>query len=172
MDDPSGKMKVFYGEQYKRMLRELGSEEILMDKPRRHVVTYCDVKAPGVPHKNPLPLECARRSSGNPAYVGKIEYKTLRIPVGKVSPNMKMHLVLGVDEGRGLTEADFDVFLDAKKLSYKGKVTLPEPCYPGLEYHAFEIVNQPGMPVAHIAEIAAMRDPFTIKWAEISINIL
>ncbi|HOP10633.1 MAG TPA: hypothetical protein PK629_03980 [Oscillospiraceae bacterium] len=172
MDDLSGQKPLFKGEQYKQLLCELGSEEMLMGKPRRHIVTYCDVKAPGVPHKNPLPVECARRGSGNPAYVGKPEYKTLRIPVGKVSSDAKMRLVLGVDEGRGLAAEDFDVFLDSEKLSYIGKVALPAPYYPGLEYHAFEIINKPGMPVAHIAEIAAMREPFTIKWAEVAINIL
>ncbi|HNX13864.1 MAG TPA: hypothetical protein PKH29_03310 [Oscillospiraceae bacterium] len=170
MDDPSGELAQYHGEQYRQMLKELGSEEALMGKPRRHVVTYCDIKAPGVPHKNPLPLECAKRGSGNPAFVGKTEYKTLRIPVGKVSSNAKIQLVLGVDEGRGLTEADFDVFLDSEKLNYAGKATLPKPYYPGLEYHAFEIINKPGMPVSHIAEIAAMREPFTIKWAEIVID--
>ena len=172
MDDPSGELKQFYGEQYRQMLKELGSEEVLADKPRRHVVTYCDVKAPGVPHKNPLPLECAKRGSGNPAFVGKTEYKSLRIPVGKVAENAKMRLVLGVDEGKNLSESDFDVFLDAEKLQYIGKVQLPAPCYPGLEYHAFEIVNKPGMPNAHIAEIAALRAPFTVKWAEIAINVI
>ena len=171
MDDPSGELSQFYGEQYKTMLKELGSEEALMDKPRRHVVTYCDIKAPGVPHRNPLPLECARRASGNPVFVGKPEYKTLRIPVGKVSLNAKMRLILGVDEGRGLTGADFDVFLDGEKLNYIGRVTPPAPCYPGLEYHSFEITNKPGMPAAHIAEIAAMREPFTVKWAEIEIGV-
>jgi len=172
MDDPSGKMPQFRGEAYREMLSELGSAEALADKPRRHVVTYCDVKAPGIPHRNPLPLECARVGSGNPAFVGKPEYKTCASRSARVSPDAKMRLVFGVDEGRGLAEADFDVFLDAQKLKYVGKVELPAPCYPGLEYHSFEIVNRPDMPVAHIAEIAAMREPFTVKWAEIAVNIL
>lgn len=171
MDDPSGELALFCGEQYQSLLQELGSEEALIGKPRRHIVTYRDVKAPGIPHKNPLPLECAKRGSGNPAFVGKSEYKTLRIPVGKVAPGTKLYFVLGVDEGRGLSESDFDVFLDAEKLNYTGRTTLPAPCYPGLEYHAFEIANRPEMPTAHIVEIAAMREPFTVKWAEIAIDV-
>jgi len=172
MDDPSGELAQFHGEQYQQMLKELGSIDALLDKPRRHVVSYCDVKAPGVPHKNALPLECAKRASGNPAFIGSTEYKTLRIPVGKVSSDAKLRLVLGVDESRKLSESDFDVFLDAEKLHYIGKVNLPEPFYPGLEYHGFEMLNKPDMPTAHIAEIAARQEPFTIKWAEIAVNVI
>ncbi len=169
--DERPEMAMLRGDAYRRLLSELGSLETIGDKPRRHVVTYNDVKAPGVPHRNPLPLECARRGSGNPAFVGKPEYKTLRIPTGPMPEKAEAVLVLGLPDP-DLTAADFSVYLNAEPLVMRAKIALPQPCRPELTYYAFPIKLRPDFPSVSLAEIAcaAPDKKFTVEWAEIGIN--
>lgn len=173
MDDPTHKITItdfFDDDKYIKTIREMSSLERLGDLPRRHIVTYCDIRVPGIPHKNPLPLECGLRGSGNPYFVGKPEYKTLRIPTGIIPKGARAALVIGVDKTRKAEGSDFIVFLNAEKLNFSGKVELPKPAYPDLEFFRFGIENADRLPIADIVEIAAAKEPFTVKWAEIDVN--
>jgi hypothetical protein len=44
-------------EDYRQMIRQVGDLRTLLDKPRRHIVTYCDTTPPGVPIAYMLPVE-------------------------------------------------------------------------------------------------------------------
>jgi hypothetical protein len=46
-----------FGEDYPRLLREVGRLETVLDKPRRHVVTFTDTWPPGVPTAQLLPKD-------------------------------------------------------------------------------------------------------------------
>ena len=55
----------FYSdEDYARMIREVGDLQTLLDKPRRYVVTYCDIVPPGVPIAYLLPFDLVGTDPG------------------------------------------------------------------------------------------------------------
>ena len=174
MDDPSGGemigIPILKGDSYLQLLSENGSLDTIGDKPRRHVVTYCDVKSPGVAHKNPLPLECSYRGSGNPSFTGKPEYKTLRIPTGEIPRGAVLRLVLGVDSDANLEPENFDVFVNACPANFEKCVKLPQPSPKALRYYSFSVDAAEGFAPVSIVEIGTKRRPFTVKWAEIAVN--
>lgn len=48
----------FYSDaEYAQMIHQIGALPALLDKPRRHVVTYCDTTPPGVPRAFMLPVD-------------------------------------------------------------------------------------------------------------------
>lgn len=156
---------------YRQTLSEIGSLDTIGDKPRRHLVTYCDVTAPGVPQKSVLPLVCGKRETGNPAFVGKTRYRTLRIPTGTLPENARLQLVLGLDDLYTPEEDDLDIFVNARKVRFAGEVRLPAPAYPGLRYWCWEIEPEAGFPIASIVEIGAPKNKTIVKWAEIGVNM-
>lgn len=162
--------ELFRSGNYFAFLRSLGDPEELARRPRRHVVTYCDVQAPGVPNRNPLPLECGLVSSGNRAFIGKREYKTLRIPTGRIPPGSEPELVLGTDSDRMAEGEDFEVYVNAVRADYLGRAELPQPAYPGLSYYRFRINRGGEFPNASLAEIGSASAPIVIKWAEIDVG--
>lgn len=162
---------VLCGERYKKLLAALGDLESVSGKPRRNVVTYCDVKAPGVPHRNILPLECAKKGSGNGHYVGLTEYKSVRIPVGATAEGDKIKLFIGVDSGCANGGADFDVYVNTVRLNCGGRAKLPDPSYPGLDYYAFDVDQSQLASRVALLEVGTLGDPFIVKWVEIAVNI-
>lgn len=72
--------------EYPLLLREVGKQETIEGKPRRHVVTYTDTWAPGEPVRHLLP---AAMSSGN--------WRAFRLATGKVPRGLRPMVRLAID---------------------------------------------------------------------------
>jgi hypothetical protein len=80
-------------ENYPALLREAGSLETLKGKRRRHVVTYQDTWAPGIPAGYLLPAVLSRN-----------DWKAFRIHVGSAPGEERVHAVIGIKEGGNFPE--------------------------------------------------------------------
>lgn len=156
---------------YADTLASIGSLESIGSKPRRHLVTFKDIKAPGLPSASALPAYCGYNTVGNDAFLGKMVYKDIRIPTGFIPADASITLILGFEICSNLNEGHFSVFANAKPVTYLGRVALPNPRPEGLTYHAFRIDNHENFPIASLVEIAGTRKPITVEWAEIDINM-
>ncbi len=156
---------------YAETLSTIGSLESIGDKPRRHIVTFRDIQAPGVPQANALPAYCGYNAEGSEAYMGRMKYRELRIPTGLIPPNARTRLVLGVSRCSNLSGDYFSVFVNSRPAKYRGRVELPNPRPEELDYHLFEIETFENFPIASLVEVAGTKKPITIEWAEIDVNM-
>ena len=148
---------------YLQTMSELGDLETMIGKPRRHVVTYCDVHAPGASSVSQLPLRCEKRN-GRPAY------KTLRIPTGTVLPDARVELVLGFESSFSFGENDLDIYVNAHCAAFCGETVLPQPATPGLRYLRWSVPAAAMQNGVCIVEIGAPGCSVTVHWAEIDVN--
>lgn len=137
-------------------LRSAGNPALLEKSDRRHIVTYCDVSAPG-----------AARIRQLPAKVSESGYSLLRIPTGNIPKDARVTLVLGfTGESKSAIPA---AYANAMSCRYIGKVPYALPMYDDIEYHALEIANDGNLPPVTVAEIYSRGGSGTVSWAEIQI---
>lgn len=137
-------------------LRSAGNPALLEKSDRRHIVTYCDVSAPG-----------AARIRQLPAKVSESGYSLLRIPTGNIPKDARVTLVLGfTGEIKSAIPA---AYANAMSCRYIGKVPYALPMYDDMEYHALEIANDGNLPPVTVAEIYSRGGSGTVSWAEIQI---
>ena len=95
---------------YRDLLHQLGSLDTLRAFPRRHIVTYNDIYAPGVQPRVTLPI----------AFTDRAEHSTVRIFTGACDE--KMYLLLETDADA----SEIDVWLNCADVVYLGKTRIEE----------------------------------------------
>lgn len=101
-------------EEYRQILREIGSLETMAGKSRRHVMTYADTWAPGEPQAIALPCSCPSGRS--------VEF---RIPVGPAPlPGQQAQVRLGLERGDVSTSNKVVVRINGEFCPFAGGVPL------------------------------------------------
>jgi hypothetical protein len=142
---------------YPQLVREVGSLETLVGKPRRHVVTYADTWAPGEPTAIALPIVCAIDS-----------HASLRLHLGPKPETSEAEIRIGVQEGEVLGEDSCEIRLNGAKCAFVGTHNLRKPRPEGLVY-SFRIPQGAAHAGYNVIDLAA-KGEFTVIWAEIVIR--
>ena len=143
---------------YRKFLCTAGDYGLCAAEKRRHVITYDDVYAIGVPTQKQLPRML---SSGG--------YTALRIATGKISADRKVFVILGVDAEDCRAE-DITVYLNAKPCAFVDERAPIAQQYPDMHYYAFEAENNGDIAPVCVIEIGLSEGKATVHWAEIEID--
>ena len=143
---------------YRKFLCTAGDYDLCADEKRRHVVTYDDVYAVGVPTQKQLPK---RLSEGS--------YDALRIATGKIGADRKVSVILGF-EGEDYREQDIEVYLNAKPCRLIGERAPVDQQYTDMRYFAFEAENDGNIAPVCVIEIGLSAGQTVLHWAEIEID--
>lgn len=146
---------------YRKFLCSVGTGSTCYDLPRRHLITFNDVFAPGIDDVYALPLKALHNDADT-----KTEYKFLRIPTGKINMNFKVRFIIGIEKDHPMND-DLLVYANAVKLTLIGPTVLPIPCWSTLDYYEYLIPNDGTLPVVTVFEIGSKKGDFIIHWAEI-----
>jgi len=138
---------------YQTLLREIGSLETIDGKARRHVVTYTDTWAVGVPAAYSLPANIA---AGN--------REAFRVHTGPATPGMKAKAVLGIIDG----SSDLAVRCNGFECAALGEIVLSAPI-PKFPTHAFAIPDEALRAGYNVLEVFAGADS-NIGWVEIDLE--
>ncbi len=149
---------------YRKFLRTAGDYELSASAHRRHVVTYSDVSAPGVPARRQLPVRLSGKR-GEPT-----GFSALRIATGKVLPAQKIKVVLGFGGEDEYQKEDIRVFLNAKPCRFVGEQ--PPFCqqFSDMRYFGFEAENDGNFSPVSVIEIGLCEGRTALHWAEIEIQ--
>jgi hypothetical protein len=153
--DPLGR-NLITGE---KLLHDVGSLANLAGKPRRHMITFQDVAAPGEAVAHALPLIPVIDYAGDP-YFGE-----LRIDTGPEPDGGSATVMLAFEEENPDPPSDFEIYVNGCKASPLGRIDL-EPPSPPTPAHGFDL------PVSALNSghnvIELMSDsPWAVHWAEI-----
>ena len=143
---------------YRKFLCTAGDYELCADAKRRHVITYNDTFAIGVPTQKQLPKMLSEGS-----------YSALRIATGKIPEGRSVRVILGLD-GDHYRAQDLTVFLNAKPCCLIGERAPFAQQYPDLRYYAFEAENDGSIAPVGIIEIGLSEGNAELHWAEIEID--
>jgi hypothetical protein len=143
---------------YHTLLREIGRVDTMAGKPRRHVLTYSDVSAPGQTPLSPhLPAEC---TSG--------KWLAFRIPTGPQPTATRAEVRIGV-EGAGMGQiAKWKMYLNGERCEWSGAVKPEEPRSDAPIY-AFRFAASQLLRGYNLVECEP-GDPGRITWVEIAIS--
>lgn len=139
------------------LLRLAGNRSGQSAVPRRHVVTYHDVTAPGCAMQHPLP-----------ATVGNGECRALRMPTGSIPADRAVRLVVGVSEPA--EQSGLTAYVNAVLCRPLGRVPVQYPQYDDLIYYAFAVPNRGALPPITVAELGAANGTVQIHWCELQIQ--
>lgn len=140
----------------KMILKNIGNAEKMKNFPRRHTLSYYD-----------YPNYWERVSCRLPIELGADKYfEYIRIAVGKVSEDAKVYLILGIDGNDAMSETDFEVYVNSKRVHLcKDDLLDKEICE--LTGYSFEIPEICG--TFAVAGIKAFKD-CVLKYAEILVE--
>jgi hypothetical protein len=138
-------------------MSELGSLETMINKPRRHVVTYQDLLAPGEPERQPLPTVCTPDV-----------WKFFRLHIGPKPVSGEAMVVIGVMEPESIDANAIELYVNAEKCEFAGPVQLQDP-YPAFPTYGFTV------PVANLNRgynVIELTTSHSVKigWVELSIK--
>lgn len=151
-------------QRYHELLTTISSLEIAKKLPRRHVVTYHDIVAPGFKIADALPFHC-----NPPAFEETRIFTGIRIATGPVDDHSVITLIIGINCEKVLQYSDVLVFINSVACELTGIVELPLP-RPVCKTYTFNVSNSGQFPEASIVEVATAEIPFTVEWVELSIN--
>ena len=143
---------------YHKFLCRAGDYELSAKEKRRHVVTYDDVSAIGVPTQEQLPLHLSEKG-----------YHALRIATGKIGADRKVSVILGV-EGDEYHPEDIIVYLNAKPCRFLAERPPLAPQNPAMRYFAFEAENDGRIAPVSVIEMGMSSGKAAVHWAEIEID--
>jgi hypothetical protein len=143
-------------ENYYRMLQEVGNIGKMQGKPRRHLVTYPDVWAPGEPKAVVLPLDL------NPKQPGEI-----RIYIGPRPQNQNTRVILGFEQAEFPNGQMFEVRVNGvlAQFAKPAEVKIPDTPMHLLAFLVPESALQDGYNLVEIHPAEKCR----IVWAEMNI---
>jgi hypothetical protein len=144
-------------ETFRTVMSELGSLETMINKPRRHVVTYQDLLAPGEPERQPLPTVCTPDV-----------WKFFRLHIGPKPVSGEAMVVIGVMEPESIDANAIELYVNAEKCEFAGPVQLQDP-YPAFPTYGFTV------PVANLNRgynVIELTTSHSVKigWVELSIK--
>lgn len=143
---------------YHKFLRTAGDYDLCASEKRRHVITYDDVFAIGVPTQKQLPRALAQG-----------EYTALRIATGKIGAQRRVSVVLGFD-GDAYRAEDIAVYLNAKPCRLIGEQAPFAQQYPDMRYYCFEAENDGDLSPVCVIELGLADGRTVLHWAEIEID--
>ncbi len=149
---------VVHPSKYPVLLRELGSIETMIGKPRRHVITYSDTWAPGEP-----------RAIALPATPNKGELKEFRIHIGPKPKSGKVLLAMGLQADTKIGKKTMEVRVNGDLCGLIGPVKLPYPG-PHIPAYGFEVPLSTLKSGNNLIEIVP-QTTITIGWVEIKITL-
>lgn len=155
---------IFSPENYNLLLTTMGDLDTAVNLPRRHVVTYHDITAPGMKNGNLLPFYC-----NSPDANSRCDIHDVRVATGSVPQNAKVTLVLGIDSEKELDASDFVVFVNRQSCIFEGDYPSSSP-RPICKIFSFRVEPNDRFPEASIVEIASKRNPFIVEWVEIMVQ--
>ena len=143
---------------YRKFLCLAGDYALCAAEKRRHVVTYDDVYAIGVPTQKQLPK---RLEAGG--------YEGIRIATGKIGAERKVSVLLGIEKDDCRAE-DMIVYLNAKPCRLIGARAPIAQQYTDMRYFAFEAENDGNLAPVSVIEIGLCEGKTVVHWAEIEID--
>ena len=143
---------------YRKFLCTAGDPNLCAAEKRRHVVTYDDVSAIGVPTQKQLPKRL---------FAG--DYEGIRIATGNIGAGRKVSVILGIEKDDCLAE-DMIVYLNAKPCRLVGARAPIDQQYTDMRYFAFEAENDGNLAPVSVMEIGLREGKTVIHWAEIEID--
>lgn len=143
---------------YRKFLCTAGDYDLCAAEKRRHVVTYDDVYAIGVPTQKQLPLVLSADG-----------FTALRIATGKIGADRKISVILGIEKDSCCAE-DMIVYLNAKLCRFIGERPPLAPQYPDMCYFCFEADNDGNISPVSVIELGLSDGKTIIHWAEIEID--
>lgn len=138
---------------YQTLLKEIGSQESIEGKPRRHVVTYSDTWAVGQP-----------RACALPSHIPAGARQAFQVHVGPCPESSNATIYIGVLGGDGY----FEVRCNGELLQCLGETQLPMPS-PDFAIYAYESDRNTVHNGCNVIEILAGFD-LNIGWVEIKIK--
>ncbi len=148
---------VLHPRNFSTLLRELGSIETMIGKPRRHVITYSDTWAPGEPRAIPLP-----------ATPNKGELKEFRIHIGPKPKSGKVVVALGIQADTKITKKALEVRVNGSLCGLIGPVKLPVPG-PRIPAYGFDVPLSTVKRGNNLIEILP-QTKITVGWVEMKMT--
>ncbi|MBQ8498126.1 MAG: hypothetical protein IJ489_11830 [Clostridia bacterium] len=143
---------------YRKFLCTAGDYELCSAEKRRHVITYDDVSAIGVPMQKQLPKVLSEGL-----------FTALRIATGKIGADRKISVILGF-EGEAYRAEDITVYLNAKICRLIGERAPFAQQYPDMRYFCFEAENDGTVSPVSVIELGLSDGRTVLHWAEIEID--
>jgi hypothetical protein len=141
------------------LLSTLGDEQTLIDLPRRHLVTYQDVRAPGEPDAAALPLAVSSRYSDEPR-LGQVRVNCGPLPTGGSAV-----LALAFSAEQPAPPDGLQVFVNGVAAPALGAIALPKPC-PASPAYGYGLTLAKLHAGYNLVEVLSPSD-CTIGWVEI-----
>lgn len=143
---------------YHKFLCTAGDYTLCAAEKRRHVITYDDVSAIGVPTQKQLPKMLSAGA-----------FTALRIATGKIGADRKVSVILGF-EGDAYRAEDITVYLNAKPCRPTGVRAPFAQQYTDVRYFCFEAENDGTLPPVSVIELGLADGKTVLHWAEIEID--
>ena len=143
------------GDEYPRLLREIGDPAEMALRPRRHVLTYADTSAVGEPSACPLP-----------AKVGTGGWHAFRLHIGPAPVHAESFVILAFDPSGAGGDA-VGVLVNGEPCVAAGRAALGKPCpgEPAWRYRIPAVALRAGY---HVIELHTRAD-ITVTWLEMAI---
>jgi len=157
---------------YRRLLQEVGDLEALAGKTRRHVVSFCDVLAPGEAPRLPLPAPCGPHGD---VYGGNTPFgdvAAFRIYTGPAPQAEAVQVCLGFGDDtqrfgyKSVIPEQTDVRVNGERCAFAGKADLREPTPPEALW-AYAVPRSVLQAGSNLVEVHPQRAT-SIIWAEIA----
>lgn len=145
-----------------RLLREIGSLDTLRGLPRRHMVAYQDVLAPGESPIQPLPLKPRH------AYAGAPCFGELRVDTGPRPASGTATVLLAFAEAQPDPPDDFAVYVNGTRAVPMGQAALPPPG-PATPLVGFQVPAAALQDGDNLVELLAHSRAWELVWAEIRV---
>ena len=149
---------------YKKFLCTAGDYDMAAAQRRRHMVTYSDVSAVGVPARVQLPMHLSGKRDTPTAF------KALRIATGKIAPSQTISVILGFSAGDTFEAENLRVYLNAKSCRLVGEQAPYSQQYPDMKYYRFEAENSGNESPVAVIELGLSEGRTEVHWAEIEIS--
>ncbi|MBQ3489958.1 MAG: hypothetical protein IJA86_05160 [Clostridia bacterium] len=149
---------------YRKFLRTAGDYDLCAAEHRRHLVTYNDVEAIGVPARRQLPIRLSGRKE-NPT-----GFSALRIATGKIAPSQRISVILGFSYEASFSAEDIRVYLNAKSCRFICEEAPHDQQYPDMRYLRFEAENNGNAVPVSVIEVGLREGRTELHWAEIEIG--
>jgi len=154
---------------YRHFLTIVGDYEALIREPRRHVVSYNDMPAVGVPRAGQLPVKLVCDRSVPGPFDSNILYSRLRVVTGKIPAGRSVKIILGFEKNTAYAIEDLTVYLNQKPCRYVGTQDAKLPAPDDLDYPVFEAENDGTLPDVSVIELGLAHGNTQLSWAEIEI---
>jgi hypothetical protein len=144
-------------DEYRQIVREAGSLEAMIDKDRRHIMTYADTWATGEPQAISLPAVC-----------GKNRWQAFRVHTGPKPDSGQVIAALGIMEGGSVEAQDMEVRVNGALCDFTGLIQLPKPA-PDFPVYGFRVPSDAMQRGYNLIETMTRKE-VKIGWAEFLIT--